>query len=331
MCLRVQFGMSRHPGVESGRVARVLPTAIVLVLLAATAAAFALTERAKIELSPIYGTHVDPVFSPDSTTGRKVADIAFRVRPRERIDVWIVDHKGHKVDQLVSSRSVRPHQRVVVAWDAFTPSGVALPDGVYRPVVKLIRTHRTIELPSDIRLDTTPPVITVKKPQYPIVSPDGDGHADVFRIPYRIDERAHAVLLMRGRQVVKTHGEKQTGTLVWNGHKPRPHATEALRPGRYVLEAAAVDLAGNRSRGYPFAIAQVRYVALARTRVVAKPGGAFALRVSTDAPTVEWRLHGRSGTERRGTLHLRAPKSTGVYKLYVSVRNHTAVCAVVVA
>lgn len=311
--------------------ARLLPTALVILLLAATAGAFALTEKAKIELSPIYGTRVDGVFSPDSVTGLKVANIRFRVRPRERIDVWIVDGHGHKVDQLLSSRSVRPHQLVIAAWDAFTPSGVVVPDGVYRPVVKLIRTHRTIELPSNIRLDTEPPAITVKKPQYPILSPDRDGHHDVFRIPYRIDEPARAILLLRGKRVLLTHGEKQTGVLVWNGHRPKPHESEALPPGRYVLEIAARDLAGNQSKGYPFAIAQIRYVTLARTRVVVKPGGKFALRVSTDAPSVQWRLHGRSGTQRRGTLHFRAPKSVGVYKLYVTVHNHTAVCAVVVA
>ena len=80
-----------------------------------------------------------------------------------------------------------------------------------------------------------------------------------------------------------------------------------------------------------FAIAQVRYVTLARTRVVVRPGGRFALRVSTDAPQVDWRLHGRSGTLPRGTLHLRAPKAAGVYRLYVSVGSHSAVCSVVVA
>ena len=45
-------------------VARVLSTAFCVALLAATAAAFALTEGAKTELSPIYRTHIDKVFSP---------------------------------------------------------------------------------------------------------------------------------------------------------------------------------------------------------------------------------------------------------------------------
>lgn len=309
--------------------ARVLSTAVVLALLAATAAAFALTERAKLERSPIYGTQPGQVFSPNSKVpGRQVAHIHFRVRPHEEIDVWIQSAGGTKVATLLSHRAVRPHQKVELVWDAFRTNGTVVPDGVYRAVVKLLRSHRTITLPSDIRLDTKPPVITVKHPQYPIISPDGDGHADVFRIPYHLNEPAHAILLLRGVKIQTTYRSKETGELVFRG---RNAAGKRLPPGRYVLDVAAQDIAGNRSKSYPFAIVQIRFVTLARSRVVVKPGAKFALRVSTDAPFVHWKLHGRSGVERRGTLHFRAPKSRGVYKLYVTVGNHTAACAVVVA
>jgi hypothetical protein len=312
-------------------VARVLPTALVLALLAATAAAFALTERAKLELSPIYGTQPDQVFSPDSkVAAKKVAHIRFHVRKSERIDVWVQDSHGTKVDDLLVHRDVRPRELVQLVWDAFTPSGVGVPDGTYRPVVKLERSHRTIVLPSDIAVDTTPPRIVARPgSKYPIISPDGDGHADVFRVPYEVNEPAHAILLLRGKQVVFTNGQKAKGTLVWNGKVPG--TSRSLPPGRYLLKVAARDRAGNQSTGVPFAIGQVRYVTLARTRVVVRPGGRFALRVSTDAPRVGWLLHGRSGTLPSGTLHLRAPKSAGVYRLYVTAGGHSAVCSVVVA
>lgn len=302
--------------------------ALVLVLLAATAAAFALTEGAKLERSPIYAPHIDPIFSPDGTA-KPVAHVEFRVRPSERIDVWIANARGDRVGDLVTNHDVRANGVVSLVWDSITPSGIAAPDGVYHPVVKLQNSHRTIELPSDIRLDTKPPQITVRHPQYPIISPDGDGRADVFRIPYHLDEPAHAVLLLRGHQVVFTRSRKETGELVWAGRAPETH--KPLPPGRYVLEVAAQDTAGNRSKGFPFAIVQVRYVQLARARVVVRPGGRFALRVSTDAPTVAWRLNGRSGVEPRGTLHFRAPRKAGVYRLYVSTGSHAATCAVVVA
>ena len=47
---------------------------------------------------------------------------------------------------------------------------------------------------------------------------------------------------------------------------------------------------------------------LARKRVVVAPGRRFFMRVSTDAPTVRWQLHGRSGVARAGTLRIRAPE-----------------------
>ena len=311
--------------------ARFLPTGLVVVLLAATAAAFALTERAKLELSPIYGTQPGQVFSPASKVPRtRLARIHFHVRKAERIDVWIQDSKRHKVADLLVDRAVRPRQKVSLVWDAFTSSGTLVPDGTYLAVVKLTRSHRTIVLPSDITLDTSPPRITVHpRTKYPIISPDGDGHADSFRVAYRVSEPAHAILLLRGRKVVFTLGQKLTGELTWNGKSRQ--TGKPLPPGRYVLGVAAQDRAGNRSKGKPFAIVQIRYVTLARQRVVVRPGGRFSIRVSTDAPRVQWQLHGRSGTLPRGTLRLRAPKRAGVYRLYVTVRTHTAECAVVVA
>lgn len=309
--------------------ARALSTATVLGLLAATAVAFAITERAKLGRSPIAGTFVTSLFSPRGQT-KKVAVVRFRLRTSERLSVWIEDGHGANVRTLLDTRTLRKGAHVDLVWDGFAADGELQPDGVYTPVVKLVRSHRTIVLPNPIRIDTKPPVIVVRHPLYPVLSPDGDGHGDMFRVPYRIDERAQAILALRTPKrditVELTRTQKPVGELEWNG---KVHSTP-LRPGRYVLTVSARDLAGNVAKPVPFAVAAIRYVALGRKRVVVPPGGRFAIRVSTDAPTVHWRLHGRSGTAKRGTLHLRAPKTAGVYFLYVFVANHAARSAVVV-
>lgn len=232
--------------------ARVLPSVVVLALLAATAVAFAITEGAKLTRSPIAGTFVTPVFSPDSKDPRTLqAIVRFRMRTRERITVWIQDSHGRRVQTLVESRTQARNSRVTLQWNGISNAGIIEPDGTYMPVVKLENSHRTIVLPSKIRLDTVPPVITVKHPQYPIISPDGDGHHDVFRVPYRVSEPAHAILLVRGRQVLFTRGQKLTGVLVWNG-KVRGAKGKLVRatPGRYLLSIAAEDRAGNRSKSF---------------------------------------------------------------------------------
>jgi hypothetical protein len=215
---------------------------------------------------------------------------------------------------------------VSLVWDGLDDGGLLVPDGDYKPVVKLERSHRTIVLPNPIRLDTVPPKIVVRHPLYPILSPDGDHHGDSFRVHYAVNEPAHGILYVDGTRVAFTLRQKLTGELVWNGKlnlRPAP-------PGRYVLSIAAQDRAGNVSKPFPFAIAQVRYVVLARPRIVVKPKQRFAVRVSTDAPRVRWQLHGRSGVQRRGTLHFRAPAKKGVYHLYVFVGDHAARAAVVV-
>jgi hypothetical protein len=312
--------------------ARVLSTATVLGLLLASALAFALTERAKVALSPIASTQVPrPVFSPNAADpADRVATVSFRLRTAERVSVTMEDAHGHTVATLLPSRTEAKGTRLELQWDGIAADGQIDPDGTYKPVVKLERSHRNIVLPSPIRIDTHPPRIVVPKPLHPLLSPDGDGHRDVFHVGYHVDERAHAVLFVRvGRvqeQVEFTRSQKPTGVLDWNGKVKG----KAVAPGSYLLSVGAQDTAGNRSQPYPFAVANVRYVSLGRQRVVVPPGNRFAIRVSADAPTIQWKLHGRTGTAKPGTLHFRAPRSKGVFFLYVFAGSHAARCAVVV-
>lgn len=311
--------------------ARVLSIVAVLGLLAATAVAFAVTERAKLTLSPIAGTLVTKQFSPKAVEAQyRTASIRFRLRRREKLTVWIEDSHGDRVQTLLTPRTLRSGSKLALVWDGFTNGGELVPDGVYRPVVKLETSHLTTVLPNPIQVDTVPPKITVPHPLHPILSPDGDGHGDVFRVSYRLDGHAHGMLLVRVGGVFHvvefTRAQHTTAELQWNGElKGKP-----LRPGRYLLAATAQDAAGNRARPVLFAVATIRYVSLGQHRITVAPGQGFALLVSTDAPKVDWRFKGASGTQKSGTLHFRAPKKPGTYTLYVIVASHGARCTVVV-
>jgi hypothetical protein len=306
--------------------ARVLSTALVLAVLAATAAAFALTESAKLARSPIYATHVFPkVFSPfcagSCRVGSLGATIDFKLRTRERVSVWLT-RDGKRLATVVSGRVFPGGRKIAVFFDGLSEHGTPLPDGSYKPFVKLERSHRTIGLPNTIVLDTKPPAITVEHPVYGIISPDGDGHHDTFRVPYHVNEPAHAVLLVDRKPVVTTYRQPLKGVLVWNGRIGKP--PRPAPPGRYALYVSAIDTAGNAAKPYPFAIVQVRYITLARTDLTVRPGARFALRVSTDAPTVRWRMNRGTGVEPRGTLRIRAPRKPGTYTLYVLAGGHAA-------
>jgi hypothetical protein len=305
-------------------VARVLSTAFCVALLAATAGAFALTQGAKTELVPIYRTHVDHVFSPDCNCPTNAAGIDFSLRKRERLTVWLL-HGGERVRTLVSGREYT-RGRVRLEFDGVDDHGLTLPQGSYRPVVHLASEHRTIELPNTIVLDTTPATVRIPHRIYTHISPDGDGHRDRFTVRYSVSEPAHGILIVDGHRVEFTHFEPLRGVLTWNGKI----GSRTVRAGNHVLEVSAQDLAGNRTKPFPFAVVAVRYVKLGRTRVLVKPGRRFAILVLADAPRVEWRLHGRSGVARHGTLRLRAPKKHGVYRLYVMAAGHAAKALVVV-
>jgi hypothetical protein len=297
----------------------VFSTAFLVALLAATAGAFALTEGAKLEVTPIYKTSVAPVFSPGVSPG----SIDFRLRKKDHLSVWMTHDGKH---YTVVRGHTYPAGEVRLLFTGVSPSGVTLPQGIYVPVVHLTRSHRTITIPSEMRLDTTPAVIHFPHRQHAVISPDGDGHKDLYRVRYTVNEPAHGILIVDGKQVEYTKDEKLANQLTWNG---KFHGVPA-KPGNHVLKISAKDLAGNITKPFPFAIVQVRYITLGRTRVLVRPGGKFAVRMSHDSPTVSWILHGRHGVAGGVTLHLRAPKTPGIYRLYVTAANHSAKAIVVV-
>ncbi len=89
--------------------ARVLSTAFCVALLAATAIAFALTEGAKTELSPIYGTKVYPkVFSPTCKHCiYQAANIDFKLRKKQHIEVWMERNGTRVATDRLRARRIR--------------------------------------------------------------------------------------------------------------------------------------------------------------------------------------------------------------------------------
>ena len=305
--------------------ARIASTALVVALLAATATAFALTEGLKLEPSPILGTQVDETFSPTCGCDRVRARISFRLRRTDRIDVALLDDADEVVATPVQGRRF-PRGRVVVEWNGLNAAGEPLPEGAYRPRVHLRGERRTIVLPNPIELDTTPPEIASATVTPHVFSPDGDRRADRLSVDYRLTEPGKALLYVNGVKRVETRFPRERDTLSWYGLVDR----RAVPAGRYALVLRAKDPAGNLSDATHLRVVVVRFVALGRRRVVALAGARFAIRVSSDARNVHWRLGRRSGTAGPGTLHLRAPSQPGRFTLTVSANGHEARAAVFV-
>ncbi|HZO48557.1 MAG TPA: FlgD immunoglobulin-like domain containing protein [Gaiellaceae bacterium] len=307
--------------------ARFAPAALVAVLLVATAAAFAYTERLKLTPSPILGTRVlqGKVFSPTCECTTDAARFTFRLRRRDRVTVTIVDGGGDVVRTLVTDQP-RPRGGVRIVWDGYDDLGRVVPDGSYRPRVKLALNRRTIVLPNPLRVDTTPPRVELRGVRPRVFSPDGDNRADRVVVGYRVDERARVALYVDGRRAVRKKGTKTEGTIDWFG---RVQGRRVDR-GAHALSLVARDVAGNLGEATPAAQVVLRYIALGRERIVTAPGRRFALLVSADAARVQWRLAGRTGSVRPGTVRLRAPKRPGRYTLTLREHGHAVRAAVIV-
>ena len=305
--------------------ARLPQTLIVLALLAATAAAFAVTERLKLERSPITGTRVDRVFSPVCECARDVAVISFVLRRAGTVTVELLDGDGDRVRRLVSDREEQ-RGRLSYTWDGRDDLDRLVEDGVYRPRVLLEEHGRTIVLPNPIRVDTKAPRIRLLRVFPQIFSPDGDGRRDRLTARYDIGEPARAMMLVDGRRRVLSKFRETEGQLVWFGRvQGRP-----VRPGTYEIRLRAFDRAGNRSSSRRAVQVVVRYVELARERIEVVAGRRFTVGVSTDAISYRWLFAGDRGTARRRSLVLRAPETPGEYRVYASVGRFADSAEVVV-
>jgi hypothetical protein len=304
---------------------RFAPLAVVLALLGATAVAFGVSERLKLERAPIAAPNITKVFSPVSEGETSRASIAFRVRQAGRVSVDIVDEDGDLVRGLVDERPRGAGELLETTWDGRNGDGAIVAEGIYRPRVRLTRDRRTIILPNPIRVDTTPPrvVRTTVRPQF--FSPDGDGRNDLVRVGYRLNEKANAMLFANGEREVRTRFRPTEGVLTWNGKING----RLQRAGLYRLQVGAEDEAGNRARPTKPAFVQIAYIDLGRQTVRARARTRFGIRVTTDARSFRWRFAGGTGTARPGLLVLRAPRA-GRYTLFVDANGHADKAAVIV-
>jgi hypothetical protein len=305
-------------------VRRLASLLVVLALLGATATAFAVSERLKLEKSPIAGPKITKVFSPVCECDSAAATIAFGLRKSDRVSLSVVNADNVVVRRLADD--VTASGRFERRWDGRDDEGRLVPDGLYKPRLQLAHGRRTFVLPNPIHVDTRPPVISLvaAKPQF--FSPEGDGRGDRVRLRYRLSEPANAILLANGAQAGRTRFRPTEGKLDWYG----TIGGRKQRPGLYRLQLSAEDQAGNLATRTKPVFVELAYIALGRSTVRAKARTRFGVRVTTDAKRFSWRFAGREGSGEPGLLVLRAPKA-GRYTLFVEANGHADKARVVVS
>ena len=293
---------------------------LVLALLGGSAAAFAVTEGLKLEKSPITDTEVDKVVAPDSATSA-IATISFVLRKPDHLTVEIVNGNGDVIRTLARSRPAGRGSQSF-HWNGRDDQGQVVADGSYRPRVHLAREHRTIGLPNVIRMDATPPLITLVSATPHAFSPDGDFRREYVRIRYRTSEKAHAILYVDGesRGTVKAAVRKGKIDLRGRGFGPGPHR----------LRLRAIDVAGNLSNPTRAVVVRIRYIDVRPKALHVKSGKRISVRVQTDAKRYSWHLGPRGAVARRRVLTLKAG-APGTYRLVVAANGHVSLAVVVVS
>jgi len=305
--------------------ARIASTLLVVGLLAGTAVAFAVTERLKLVPSPIAAPRIDRVVGPLCDCPRGEAAIVFEVREADRITVSVVDAQRRPVRTLL--RDVRtPAGDVETSWDGRDDAGDVVPEGSYSPRVEFARQRRTITLPNPIRVDTTPPEVTVVDVRPRRISPGIGDVNNKASVLYRVSEPARGILLVDGERHVYTYRRPLEGKMDWFGR----FDDARLPAGTYRLHVQAEDVAGNLSERVEAGAVEIRYVTLARTRIRVPARVRFGVGVETDAERFTWRFAGGRGTAEPGQLVLRAPRRPGRYTLFVEVDGRGARAEVVV-
>jgi hypothetical protein len=302
---------------------RILSTAVLVGLLVATAAAFAITERLKLTKSPITGTRiVRGYLSPRAHT---TAAVNVRFRRGDFTTVTVQDSHGNEVDTLAYRVAV-PRGRRTFTWNGLMDDGRPAPDGTYRIEIHLADQHRTILLPNPIVLDTEPPAVLDAGAVRRAFSPDGDHQSDTVTIHYKLSEDAHVLVFLDGQRLIRGRSHLQKAKVAWGGK-----VDARLRPqGTYTLVVSAVDLAGNRAADVKQVAVDLRYITLGTARVRVHGAAVLHIAVSTDAKRYRWSLAGRAGTSSARVLRVRVPRSAGTYPLVVTEHGHSARAAVVV-
>jgi hypothetical protein len=307
-------------------------TAAVLALVGATVAAFVVTERLKLERSPITAPRFDRRFSPtcDCTTDR--ARLTIRFRKSDKVDAAIVDRSDSVVRTLASDEHVGRGD-VLWVWNGLSNGGVLARNGTYRLRLHLERSRRTFLVPTPVVLDTGPPRIRSLAVSTTRISPDGDGVDDRVALTYRSGSKAWPTLLVDGRAAVRGKARAAgKARLEWGGRVDgRP-----LPAGRYRLALQLRDLAGNLSERAPVGVLRIGYIELPRNEYRVERGGVLRFRVATGASPFRWHLEGRGrvlgGRTAGKAVVVRLPLELkkGRYRLVVSRRGHEDHAAVVV-
>jgi hypothetical protein len=287
-----------------------LAAGVFAVLVLATFGAFFVAQKLKSTDPVVADIGGNTLFSPNGDGRYDRAEINFRVKREDRIDVTMVDEEGDEVRRLAHDRPVRAGRRVRLRWDGRDDDRRAATDGTYYPRIVLRRAGRVVTGQNGLVLDTTPPqprVVQIGPETGPgpelLPRPDGEPVTIAFNAP---GLQPDVDIWRTSPQVRRVTGvgidggetdEQGNGTARWSGRR----RGRRVAPGTFAVVVSSRDRAGNIGTSVPGldeglrpgveavgpAGITVRYLA-AQPPMVPVRGGSD-ITVAVDARTEPWR------------------------------------------
>jgi len=231
---------------------------LVLALLVASAAAFAVAEGLKLERSPVAAPEITRVVGPLCACEKAEGTLSVRFRQPAVVTALVVDSDGDPV-RVLAERERRKRGRATYVWDGRDDAGEVVPDGRYRLRLELVDRDRTITIPTSVRVDSTPPRVRLVEVRPTTIVPNLAGAGHQVHFAYVSSERGYARVEVAGELVVRGRiYPAGPGRVRWRGRIDGGPAD----PGVYRPRLVAVDQAGNRSE--PTRAVRIRILAVER-------------------------------------------------------------------
>lgn len=220
-------------------------------LIVATFAAFFITQRLKREPGVLGQVRATPFFSPNSDGRFDRARIGFLLKEADDVTVTVVDRDDQPIRRLARNEPLDAYRQLRLVWDGRDDAGRRAPDGTYRVRVGLRRQGRSVLLPRNIDLDTTPPrprVLSIGPERTPLPRPELLPRRDgaPARVRVFLPGRKARVLVYRtdvspAREVLAEGVPSGTFTWEWDGTVEGRRVAQ----GTYLVAVESRDRAGN--------------------------------------------------------------------------------------